>query len=100
MSILRPGSGQVLRCVVCMNSARPYNRLRMKPYHVAIAGATGAVGAEFFRVLERRGFPIKSLKALSSSRSAGKSLQFKGESIKVEELTDKSFDEIDIAFFS
>ncbi|MEY2545515.1 MAG: aspartate-semialdehyde dehydrogenase [Verrucomicrobiota bacterium] len=72
----------------------------MKNYHVAIVGATGAVGAELLRVLERRSFPVASLRALSSARSAGKSISFRGESIKVEELNENSFAKIDIAFFS
>lgn len=72
----------------------------MKKYHVAIVGATGAVGAELLRVIERRSFPVASLRALSSARSAGKSISFRGESVKVEELTADSFDKIDIAFFS
>jgi aspartate-semialdehyde dehydrogenase len=71
-----------------------------KNYHIAIVGATGAVGQEFLRVLERRNFPVASLRALSSARSAGKKVQFRDESIAVEELTKNSFDKIDIAFFS
>jgi len=72
----------------------------MKQYCVAIVGATGAVGAELVRVLERRSFPVKSLRALASSRSAGKAICFRGESIPVEVLNERSFAEIDIAFFS
>jgi aspartate-semialdehyde dehydrogenase len=72
----------------------------MKSYHIAIAGATGAVGSEFLQVLERRGFPVASIRALGSSRSAGKSLRFSGDSITVDELTARSFEKIDIAFFS
>ena len=72
----------------------------MKKYHIAIVGATGAVGAELLRVLERRSFPVASIRAIGSSRSIGKSVQFRGESIPVQELTKKSFDQIDIAFFS
>lgn len=72
----------------------------MKNYHVAIVGATGAVGLELLRVLERRSFPVSNLRALSSARSAGKSVSFRGESIKVEELDADSFGKIDIAFFS
>jgi aspartate-semialdehyde dehydrogenase len=75
-------------------------RLPMKKYHIAIVGATGAVGAELLRVLERRSFPVVSLRPIGSSRSAGKSIQFRGESIPVEALNDQSFDKIDIAFFS
>ncbi len=72
----------------------------MKGYHIAVVGATGAVGAEFLHVLERRNFPVASLRPLGSSRSAGKSVRFCSESISVGELTDRSFDKIDIAFFS
>ncbi len=71
-----------------------------KSYHIAVAGATGAVGSEFLRVLERRSFPAASLRALSSARSAGRSVRFHNESIPVEELTENSFAKIDIAFFS
>ena len=72
----------------------------MKKYHIAIVGATGAVGAELLRVLERRSFPVVSLRPIGSSRSAGKSIQFREQSIPVETLSDHSFDKIDIAFFS
>ncbi|HEY6110986.1 MAG TPA: aspartate-semialdehyde dehydrogenase [Chthoniobacterales bacterium] len=72
----------------------------MKDYHVAIVGATGAVGAELLRVLERRSFAVKNLRPISSARSIGKSISFRGESVAVEQLTERSFDEIDIAFFS
>jgi aspartate-semialdehyde dehydrogenase len=71
-----------------------------KKYRVAIVGATGAVGGEFLRVLERRNFPVASLRAFSSARSAGKELQFQNETIRVEELTEKSFRGVDIALFS
>ena len=72
----------------------------MKDYHIALVGATGAVGAELLGVLERRNFPVASLRAISSARSAGKTVLFKGQSIVVEALTESSFDKIDIAFFS
>ena len=68
--------------------------------HVAIAGATGAVGTEFLKLLEARDFPMKSLRLLASSRSVGSKLKFRGEDLEVEELTPKSFKGIDIAFFS
>jgi aspartate-semialdehyde dehydrogenase len=67
---------------------------------VAIVGATGAVGAEFIGCLERRKFPVGTLKALASARSAGKALAFRGEKIVIEELTEKSFEGVDIALFS
>ena len=68
--------------------------------NVAIAGATGVVGAEFLKLLEARNFPIDNLKLLASARSVGKKLEFRGEQITVEELTSKSFQGIDLAFFS
>jgi aspartate-semialdehyde dehydrogenase len=71
-----------------------------KSYHIAIVGATGAVGAELLRVLERRNFPVASLRAISSARSIGKSVRFHDELIPVQELAEHSFDKIDIAFFS
>jgi aspartate-semialdehyde dehydrogenase len=71
-----------------------------KSYHIAIVGATGAVGAELLRVLERRNFPVAGLRAISSARSTGKSICFHDELIPVQELVEQSFDKIDIAFFS
>ncbi|HHT9119100.1 MAG TPA: aspartate-semialdehyde dehydrogenase [Candidatus Hypogeohydataceae bacterium YC41] len=68
--------------------------------NVAIVGATGAVGAEMLRILEERNFPVKSLHLLASKRSAGKTLFFKGEAVKVEELTPESFKGVEIALFS
>lgn len=69
-------------------------------YHVAVAGATGAVGNEMLQILEEQEFPVASLKLLASSRSAGKTLDFRGESLHVEELRDDSFEGVDIALFS
>lgn len=68
--------------------------------NVAIAGATGAVGQEFLTVLAERNFPIKNLRLLASAKSAGKTVQFKGQDYKIEELTNDSFKDIQIAFFS
>jgi aspartate-semialdehyde dehydrogenase len=72
----------------------------MKGYHIAVVGATGAAGTELLRVLERRNFPVASLRAIGSPRSIGKSVRFREEPIPVEKLGDQSFDKIDIAFFS
>lgn len=69
-------------------------------YHVAVAGATGAVGNEMIRILEEQAFPVASLKLLASSRSVGKTLDFRGESLHVEELREDSFEGVDIALFS
>src|SRR5258708_11823334 len=68
--------------------------------NVAIAGATGAVGQEFLTVLAERNFPIKTLRLLASGRSAGKQVEFRGQTYTVEELTRDSFKDIQIAFFS
>ncbi len=68
--------------------------------HVAIAGATGAVGTEMLQCLEERGFPVGQLTLLASGRSAGKSLTFRGEDITVKELRTDSFAGVDIALFS
>lgn len=68
--------------------------------NVAIVGATGAVGQEFLTVLAERNFPIKNLKLLASAKSAGRKIDFKGQTYTVEELTKDSFKDVQIAFFS
>ena len=68
--------------------------------HVAIAGATGAVGAEMIRCLEERNYPVGQLTLLASARSAGKKLKFKGEDVIIQELTEDSFKGVDVALFS
>jgi aspartate-semialdehyde dehydrogenase len=67
---------------------------------VAIAGVTGAVGAEFIATLDKRQFPVGRLKALASARSAGKMLGFRGQPIIVEELTEDALDGVDLVLFS
>ena len=68
--------------------------------HVAIVGATGAVGVELVRCLEERNFPLASLKLLASSRSAGREVAFRGQTLTVEALDDDSFEGVDLALFS
>ena len=86
---------------LCIGEQRPYNLAAVKKeYHIAIAGATGAVGAELLRVLERRNFSVASIRAFASKKSVGTNVSFGDTSIPVEELRDDSFDKIDIAFFS
>ncbi|MCS7336687.1 MAG: aspartate-semialdehyde dehydrogenase [Verrucomicrobiae bacterium] len=68
--------------------------------HVAVVGATGAVGLEMIATLERRNFPVGQLTLLASARSAGKTLKFRGEEVPVRELTADSFNGVDIALFS
>jgi aspartate-semialdehyde dehydrogenase len=72
----------------------------MKGYHIAVVGATGAVGQELLRVLERRCFPAASLRLIGSARSVNKTLRFGDETVPVQELDNRSFNKIDIAFFS
>ncbi len=74
--------------------------MQKKPLHVAIVGASGAVGQEFLDVLARRKFPLASLRLLGSERSAGQTREFAGEILPVEKLTAASFGGIDVALFS
>ena len=69
-------------------------------FRVAIVGATGLVGGEFLKILEERKFPMDSLRLYASDRSAGKRLSFMGEELVVEETSDDSFNNVDIALFS
>jgi len=69
-------------------------------YSVAIVGATGAVGREFLRLFEERGFPVKNLKLLASARSVGKTEVFAGQEHVIQEATEASFEGVDVAFFS
>ncbi|UFS68711.1 aspartate-semialdehyde dehydrogenase [Geomonas sp. RF6] len=71
-----------------------------KRWNIAIVGATGAVGTQMIECLEERDFPVGKIKLLASSRSAGKTLEFKGKAVEVEELTHDSFEGVDIALFS
>jgi aspartate-semialdehyde dehydrogenase len=72
----------------------------MAGYHVAVVGATGAVGQEMLSILQERSFPVQRLRLLASGRSAGKRMLFAGEQLQVEELTDKAFKGVEIALFS
>lgn len=72
----------------------------MKKYNIAIVGATGMVGRTFLKVLEEVDLPAESYTLLASSRSAGTKLTLKGKEYEVQELTENSFDGIDIALFS
>lgn len=72
----------------------------MSGRNIAIVGATGAVGVDLLNVLEVRNFPINKLTLLASARSAGKKMTFRGEEYTVQELTENSFEGVDIALFS
>ncbi len=72
----------------------------MKKFTVAVVGATGNVGREMLKVLEERNFPVAKLIPLASSRTAGTKVEFQGKEYTVEELTEKSFKDVQIALFS
>ena len=63
----------------------------MKKYNVAILGATGAVGQEMLKVLEEYDIPVERLLPLASAKSAGGTVSFKGEDVKIEEAREDSF---------
>jgi aspartate-semialdehyde dehydrogenase len=69
-------------------------------FRTAILGATGAVGTELLSLLDERNFPLADLKLLASSRSAGQTLTFRGESLTIEEVGDRSFDNVDLVLAS
>lgn len=74
--------------------------LNKQGFHIAVMGATGAVGQQIIQTLEKRNFPISQLTLLSSARSAGTKLKFKDETITVQEAVPESFEGVDIALFS
>src|SRR5438132_13492288 len=88
------------------NVDTPFKALIFQPLfmnrtpHVAIVGATGAVGVEMIKTLEKRKFPVGKLMLLASARSAGKTMGYKGTQLPVQELTKDSFKGIEIALFS
>ena len=71
-----------------------------KNLHVAIVGATGAVGVEMIKTLEKRKFPVGELTLLASARSAGKTASFAGGEVAIQELKEDSFKDVDVALFS
>lgn len=72
----------------------------MKKYNVAVVGATGAVGREMLRCIFQFNFPFENLKLLASARSAGKVMEYEGHEFVIEELTENSFEGVDVAFWS
>lgn len=70
------------------------------PPHIAIAGATGAVGIEMLECLTTQCVPFSKLTLLASARSAGKTVSFQGQELVVEELCEDSFEGVDIALFA
>lgn len=72
----------------------------MRDYTVAVLGATGLVGQKILEILEERNFPVKTLKPLASSRTAGGTIQFQGKTWPVEEARPESFDGVDLVLAS
>ncbi len=72
----------------------------MEKYNVAVVGATGAVGEAMLEILEERDFPVNNLYPLASSRSEGKTIQFKGKNFKVGDLDKFDFTKAQIGLFS
>ena len=68
--------------------------------HLAVVGATGAVGRIVLQLLEERGFPYKSIRFLASARSAGTTIMFKDEPFKVEEMRPRAFEGVDLVIAS
>src|SRR2546428_11923711 len=67
---------------------------------IAVVGVTGAVGQTTLKILDERKFPVRELRAFASERSVGRSVTFKGESIRVEKVGPEAFKGVDVAFFS
>ncbi len=71
-----------------------------RKFNVAVVGATGTVGETMLSILAERNFPVRSVYAVASSRSAGTRVEFKGESLRVQDLEAFDFKGVDIALFS
>ena len=72
----------------------------MKKYRIGIVGATGAVGQEIIRLLEKREFPVAEARLLASARSAGREIQACGNLETVRETSAEAFNGLDMAIFS
>ncbi|HZS31877.1 MAG TPA: aspartate-semialdehyde dehydrogenase [Methylomirabilota bacterium] len=72
----------------------------MAGYRVAVVGATGAAGSMTLRILEERKFPVRELRAYASARSVGKTVTFRGEPVRVEQVAAEAFRGVELAFFS
>jgi aspartate-semialdehyde dehydrogenase len=97
---VKSSSSNTKNCLIKEGPAKILILMTKKKYNVAIVGATGAVGQEFLRCLQERRFPVGEMRLLASARSHGKKMAFNGKKVSVQELTENSFEGIDIAFFS
>jgi aspartate-semialdehyde dehydrogenase len=71
-----------------------------RQFNIAVVGATGAVGETILSILEQRNFPVGQISALASSRSVGKTIEFRGDVIEVQDLETFDFNGVDIGLFS
>ena len=71
-----------------------------RPLKVAVLGSSGAVGSELLKILEQRDFPISELVLLSSERSEGKKIIWKGEELVTKKTTKEEFQNLDLVFAS
>eukprot|EP00798_Chlamydomonas_sp_ICE-L_P020744 gene20744-27563_t len=103
-SVMRPGQCRSMNARSFVRSRQLTTAVRAAKTadgpRIAIVGITGAVGQEFLTVLKERNFPYSEMKMLASARSAGKTQEFEGVTYTIEELTENSFGDIDIALFS
>ncbi|MFL6550359.1 MAG: aspartate-semialdehyde dehydrogenase [Povalibacter sp.] len=91
---------QSAESIAPLSSRAPARRPNLKNPVVAVVGATGAVGVEMVRCLEKRRFPLSRLRLFASARSAGQSMSYAGQSVSVEELREDLLAGVDIALFS
>jgi aspartate-semialdehyde dehydrogenase len=75
-------------------------RINQEGFDVAVVGATGAVGCEMLAILAERDFPVRTLRAMASKRSAGKTIEFQGKTVTIEDLQEASFEGVDFGLFS
>ena len=83
-----------------MTSLKKFSFLPDRPLKVAILGSSGAVGTELLKILEERNFPVSELILLSSSRSAGKKISWNGLDCLTQEVSERSFTNVDLVFAS
>jgi aspartate-semialdehyde dehydrogenase len=69
-------------------------------YRVGVLGATGLVGTTILELLARRDFPVTELRPLASARSAGRELEWNGETVTVQELGEDSIQGLDLVLSS
>ena len=83
-----------------LNRVRKFSFLPDRPLKVAVLGSSGAVGSELLKILEERNFPLHELILLSSARSAGKKVSWKGIELPTQEVNENSFSNVDLVFAS